>query len=72
MAAVTHTSTQPLMERVAMARLRRFDRIAEIADQSASPLWQNLARIAARSAFRDYVLAASSGLVDSSEQATAA
>ena len=48
-----------LMERVALTRLRRFERVARVADQSGSPLWQELAHQAARAAYRDCLLAAS-------------
>jgi hypothetical protein len=44
------------MERVALTRLRRFQRIANVAEQSESPLWQNLARQAAENAYRDCLL----------------
>ncbi len=48
-----------LMERVALTRLRRFERVAKVAETSPSTLWQTLARQAARNAYRDYLLAAS-------------
>jgi hypothetical protein len=48
-----------LMERVALTRLRRFERVAKVAETSGSPMWQTLARQAARNAYRDYLLAAS-------------
>jgi len=48
-----------LMERVAVTRLRRFERVARVAETSSSPLWQDLARAAARNAYRDCLLAAS-------------
>lgn len=49
-------TTTTLMERVALTRLRRFQRIANVADQSESPLWQRLARQAAEGAYRDCLL----------------
>lgn len=48
-----------LMERVALTRLRRFERVAVAAETSNSEIWQRLTRQAARSAYRDALLAAS-------------
>lgn len=48
--------TTTLMERLALTRLRRFERIAAVAEQSESPLWRKLARQAAKSAYRDALL----------------
>ena len=45
-----------LMQRVALTRLRRFERIAAVADASGSPLWRRLAGHAAARALRDVVL----------------
>jgi hypothetical protein len=45
-----------LMQRVALTRLRRFERVAAVAEESGSPLWQRLAAHAARSALRDCLL----------------
>jgi hypothetical protein len=45
------------MERIALTRLRRFEKIAQVAEQSESPLWQKLAHQAAKSAYRDAILA---------------
>jgi hypothetical protein len=53
------TNELSLMERVALTRLRRFERVAVVAEQSDSAIWQRLARQAARSAYRDALLAAS-------------
>lgn len=53
------TNELSLMERVALTRLRRFERVAVAAEYSGSPIWQRLAHQAARSAVRDALLAAS-------------
>ena len=53
------TNELSLMERVALTRLRRFERVAAVAEVSGSTIWQRLARQAARSAYRDTLLAAS-------------
>jgi hypothetical protein len=45
-----------LMARLAVVRLRRFGRIAAVAEASDSRLWQLLARRAAESALRDCLL----------------
>jgi hypothetical protein len=45
-----------LMQRVALTRLRRFERVAAVADASGSPLWRRLAGHAAAQALRDVVL----------------
>jgi hypothetical protein len=50
------TPQMTVMERLALTRLRRFERIARVAEQSESPLWQKLARQAAKSAYRDALL----------------
>jgi hypothetical protein len=50
------TPQMTVMERLALTRLRRFEKIAEIAEQSESPLWQKLAHQAAKSAYRDALL----------------
>ena len=50
------TEIHDLMQRVAVARLRRFARIAEIAEQSDSKIWQDLAHASARAAYRDVLL----------------
>jgi hypothetical protein len=72
MVAAENTSVLPVMERVARTRLDRFARIAEVAEQSDSPLWRNLARTAARAAYRDYLLVASAQLHDMSTERAAA
>jgi hypothetical protein len=51
------TPTMTVMERIALTRLRRFEKIAQVAEQSESPLWQKLAQQAAKSAYRDALLA---------------
>jgi hypothetical protein len=56
---VDTTNNLSLMERVALTRLRRFERVAVAAETSGSPVWQKLAQQAARSAYRDTLLAAS-------------
>jgi hypothetical protein len=56
---VDTTNELSLMERVALTRLRRFERVAVAAEDSGSPIWQRLARQAARAAYRDTLLAAS-------------
>ena len=48
--------TMTVMERIALTRLRRFEKIAQVAEQSESPLWQKLAHQAAKSAYRDALL----------------
>ena len=45
-----------LMQRVALTRLRRFARVARVAEQSDSPLWHDLARLSAANAYRDALL----------------
>ena len=55
MSATTQTELT-LMQRVALTRLRRFSRVAEVAEQSDSPIWQELARRSAASAYRDALL----------------
>ena len=45
-----------LMQRLALARLRRFERVAAVAERSESEIWQRLARQAARNAMRDCLL----------------
>jgi hypothetical protein len=50
------TPQMTVMERLALTRLRRFEKIAKVAEQSESPLWQKLARQAAQSAYRDALL----------------
>lgn len=54
-----NTNNLSLMERVALTRLRRFERVAAVAENSGSEIWQRLARQAARAAYRDTLLAAS-------------
>jgi hypothetical protein len=56
MSATTQTELT-LMQRVAITRLQRFVRVARVAEQSDSPLWQELARRSAANAYRDAVLA---------------
>lgn len=51
------TPKMTVMERIALTRLRRFERIAQVAEQSESPLWQTLAQQAAKNAYRDALLA---------------
>jgi hypothetical protein len=51
------TPQMTVMERIALTRLRRFEKIAQVAEQSESPLWQKLAHQAAKSAYRDALLA---------------
>lgn len=53
------TTDLSLMERVALTRLSRFERVAAVAETSGSPLWRDLARVSARNAYRDVLLAAS-------------
>jgi hypothetical protein len=50
------TPEMTVMERLALTRLRRFEKIARVAEQSESPLWQKLARQAAKNAYRDALL----------------
>jgi hypothetical protein len=50
------TPQMTVMERIALTRLRRFEKIAQVAEQSESPLWQKLAKQAAKSAYRDALL----------------
>lgn len=50
------TALHDLMQRVALVRLRRFARIAEVAEQSDSRIWRELARSSARGAYRDALL----------------
>jgi hypothetical protein len=51
------TDRQPdPVQRVALTRLRRFERIAAVAEGSGSPLWRRLARRAAAAALRDCLL----------------
>ena len=50
------TPQMTVMERLALTRLRRFEKIAQVAEQSESPLWQKLAQQAAKSAYRDALL----------------
>jgi hypothetical protein len=45
-----------LMQRVAITRLQRFVRVARVAEESDSPLWQALARRSAANAYRDALL----------------
>jgi hypothetical protein len=45
-----------LMARLALVRLRRFERVAAVAEESGSRLWRDLARRAARAAYRDCLL----------------
>ena len=47
-----------LMARVALTRLRRFERVAAVAAESGSPLWRALAARAATDALRDCLLLA--------------
>lgn len=51
-----------LMQRLALVRLRRFERVAAAAEQSESEIWQRLARVSARNAYRDCLLAGLSSL----------
>ena len=48
-----------LMERVALTRLHRFERVAAVAETSGSTIWRDLACVSARNAYRDVLLAAS-------------
>jgi hypothetical protein len=50
-----------LLGRFALIRLRRFERLAAVAEESGSALWRELARSAARAAYRDYLLLGLSG-----------
>jgi hypothetical protein len=52
----TTQSNLTLMQRVALTRLQRFARVARVAEQSDSPLWQTLARRSAANAYRDALL----------------
>lgn len=56
MATQTSDTAMALMERVAYDRLRRFNHISAIAEESESPLWRKLAERSARSALRDYLV----------------
>jgi hypothetical protein len=57
MRTIDRTADDPtLMQRVALTRLRRFERIAAVADASGSLLWRRLAGHAAAQALRDVVL----------------
>jgi hypothetical protein len=56
MISATTKSELTLMQRVALTRLRRFARVAEVAEQSDSPIWQELARRSAVNAYRDALL----------------
>ena len=69
MRTVDPTADLTLMQRVALTRLRRFERIAAVADASGSPLWRRLAGHAAAQALRDVVLL---GLAGESSAARAA
>ena len=55
MSARTQTELT-LMQRVALTRLQRFTRVARVAEESDSPLWQELARRSAANAYRDALL----------------
>ena len=61
-----------LIERVALTRLHRFERLAAAAEGSDSPLWRHLAQRAAELAWRDCVLAASLRIDDAPRVAHAA
>ena len=61
-----------LMQRVALTRLRRFERVAAVADESGSPLWRRLAAHAARSALRDCLLLGLDPRVDGGQELGAA
>ncbi|HEY3079911.1 MAG TPA: enolase C-terminal domain-like protein [Chloroflexota bacterium] len=50
-----------LLGRFALIRLRRFERLAAVAEESGSALWRELARSAARAAYRDYLLLGMAG-----------
>ena len=54
-----------LMQRVALTRLRRFERVARVAEASESAIWQALARRSAENAYRDCLLL---GLVPGNER----
>jgi hypothetical protein len=54
--STTTQSELTLMQRVALTRVRRFARVAVVAEQSGSPLWQELARRSAANAYRDALL----------------
>ena len=54
--SATMQSELTLMQRVALTRLQRFTRVARVAEQSDSPLWQELARRSAANAYRDALL----------------
>ena len=54
--SATMQSELTLMQRVALTRLRRFVRVAQVAEESDSPLWQELARRSAANAYRDALL----------------
>jgi hypothetical protein len=54
--STTTQSELTLMQRVALTRVRRFSRVAVVAEQSGSPLWQELARRSAANAYRDALL----------------
>ena len=54
--STTTQSELTLMQRVALTRVRRFARVSVVAEQSGSPLWQELARRSAANAYRDALL----------------
>jgi len=58
-----------LMQRVALTRLRRFERVAQAAEQSGSALWQELARRSAANAYRDVMLVGLSASAVASDRA---
>jgi hypothetical protein len=61
--SATLQADRRLMERVALTRLRRFERVAAVAAESGSPLWRALARSAAAAALRDCLLLGLDGQV---------
>jgi hypothetical protein len=52
----TRQAELTLMQRVALTRLQRFERVARVAEQSDSKIWQILARRSAENAYRDALL----------------
>ena len=54
--SATNQSELTLMQRVALTRLQRFARVSRVAEQSESPIWQELARRSAANAYRDALL----------------
>ena len=67
--SLTMQSELTLMQRVALTRLQRFERVAAVAEQSESPIWRSLAKASAANAYRDCLLL---GLVAESDETSEA